>query len=134
MFEIGHIYNRREEIHAQYGGQEQGGISKPSGKPFIFLFTAETGAEYGYKDGWNKDGTFLYTGEGQVGDMGFVRGNRAIRDHKQDNKELHLFRSLGKGKHYEYIGKFTCRPWELGQGTDSLNRARQIIIFHLIEE
>jgi 5-methylcytosine-specific restriction protein A len=133
MFEIGRIYNRRREIHAKYGGQEQGGIATPSGKPFIFLFTAEAGADYGYKDGWNKEGVFLYTGEGQTGDMEFVRGNRAIRDHIENGKALHLFKSLGKGKDYEYIGRFVSHSWEIRQGLDVNKQSRQTIVFNLVQ-
>lgn len=35
-----------------YAGQQQGGISTPAGAPYVFLFTGETGAQYGYSDGW----------------------------------------------------------------------------------
>ena len=81
MFEIGRVYNRRSEIHEPYGGQWQSGISTPRDQPFIFLFTGESGEQYGYEDGWDDNGVFLYTGEGQKGDMEFIGGNRAIRDH-----------------------------------------------------
>ena len=81
MFEVGNIYNRRNDIHDPYGGQRQGGISTPKDQPFVFLFTGESGEQYGYRDGWDVNGVFLYTGEGQVGDMEFRVGNRAVRDH-----------------------------------------------------
>jgi 5-methylcytosine-specific restriction protein A len=71
--------------------------------PLIFLFTGESGEQYGYEDGWDDNGVFLYTGEGQEGDMEFVRGNRAIRDHALDGKDLHLFQALGKGEGYRYL-------------------------------
>ena len=38
--------------------------------------------------------------------MEFVRGNRAIRDHALDGKDLHLFQALGKGEGYRYVGRF----------------------------
>jgi 5-methylcytosine-specific restriction protein A len=50
-FERGRIYNRRDEIHEKFGGQGQGGISTPRATPAIFLFTGETGEQYGYRDG-----------------------------------------------------------------------------------
>jgi hypothetical protein len=50
-FELGRTYNRRDDIHARFGGQRQGGISTPSGVPYIFLFTGESGEQYGY--GWD---------------------------------------------------------------------------------
>ena len=80
MFIQGQIY-RRSHLHDQYGGQRQGGISTPADQPFIFLFSSEAGEQFGYSDGWDEDGVFLYTGEGQRGDMEFVRGNLAIRQH-----------------------------------------------------
>ena len=55
MFEVGQLYNRRLDIHERFRGQRQGGISTPSEHPFIFLFTGESGAAYGYNDGWKKD-------------------------------------------------------------------------------
>jgi 5-methylcytosine-specific restriction enzyme A len=68
MFEIGRFYNRRSEIHEPYGGQWQGGISTPRDRPFIFLFTGESGEQYDYRDGWDGKGVFLTSGN-----MGFAR-------------------------------------------------------------
>jgi 5-methylcytosine-specific restriction enzyme A len=133
VFEIGRVYSRRQEIHGPYGGQWQGGISTPSGWPFILLFTGESGEQYGYQDGWDENGVFHYTGEGQVGDMEFVRGNRAVRDHAKDGKDLHLFEALGKGKGYRYLGVFACSSWEFRQGKDLNGDERRAIVFHLIK-
>ena len=44
-FEIGKIYSRRTDIHARFGGQQQGGISTPASSPIIFLFTGESGEQ-----------------------------------------------------------------------------------------
>lgn len=133
VFEVGRTYDRRQEIHEPYGGQWQGGISTPANQPFIFLFTGESGEQYGYRDGWDQNGVFLYTGEGQVGPMEFTRGNRAIRDHAKDGKDLHLFESLGKGRRYRYLGMFTCPTWEYRQGIDLNGDERQVIVFHLVQ-
>jgi 5-methylcytosine-specific restriction protein A len=62
MFEVGQLYDRRREIHEPYGGQQQGGISTPREHPFVLLFTSQTGEQYGYEDGWEENGVFLYTG------------------------------------------------------------------------
>jgi 5-methylcytosine-specific restriction enzyme A len=43
VFEVGRIYNRRQEIHEPYWGQWQSGISTPADRPFIFLFSGESG-------------------------------------------------------------------------------------------
>jgi 5-methylcytosine-specific restriction enzyme A len=82
------IYNRRRDIHAAFDGQQQGGICTPSRHPLVIAFTGETGEQHGYRDGWSPEGTFRYYGEGQIGDMVFDRGNRAVRDHAADGKDL----------------------------------------------
>jgi 5-methylcytosine-specific restriction enzyme A len=97
------------------------------------MFTGESGEQYGYWDGWDDNGVFLYTGEGQQGDMAFVRGNRAIRDHTLDGKDLHLFHALGKGEGYRYAGRFACPTWEFREGVDVNGDKRQVIVFHLIQ-
>ena len=133
MFEIGKVYDRRQEIHGRYGGQRQGGISTPREWPVVFLFTGESGEQYGYKDGWDENGVFLYTGEGQAGDMTFVRGNRAIRDHAIEGNDLHLFQALGKGAGYRYLGRFACSSWEYREGVDVNEDKRRTIVFHLVQ-
>lgn len=104
-FEIGALYNRRKDIHDVFGGQKQGGISTPSASDFIFLFTGEAGKAHGYDDFVDIEGFHLY-GEGQTGDMQFVRGNLAVRDHRANGKRLLLFQSLGKSRPYRYLGEF----------------------------
>jgi 5-methylcytosine-specific restriction enzyme A len=133
-FEVGEIYDRQKDIHAVFKGQEQGGISTPSDVPLIFLFTGQTGEQYGYRDGWSDEGVFLYTGEGQVGDMLFVRGNRAIRDHAALGKDLLLFEFLGKVGKYRYLGQFFCSSWEIRVGPDKSANLRQAIVFHLVPQ
>ena len=54
MFVLGSTY-RRTDLHKSYGGQRQGGISTPSGRNFILLFTGEQGEQYGYWDGWTEE-------------------------------------------------------------------------------
>ena len=109
------------------------GSATPTHAPFVFLFTADTGEQYGYRDGWSSDNVFLYTGEGQVGDMAFIRGNRAIRDHVADGKDLLLFEALGKGKGYRYLGLFSCASWDTLRGPDKNGTERQVIRFHLLQ-
>jgi 5-methylcytosine-specific restriction enzyme A len=92
-----HIYNRRNDIHAIYGGNWQSGISPSVNQPYIFIFTGKSGHQHGYEDRWDNQNVFSYTGEGQVGDMKFTRGNLALRDHKEKGKRVFLFESESKG-------------------------------------
>lgn len=121
---------RRRDLHAVFGGQEQGGISTPGDYPFIMLFMSATGGDYGYTDRWTPDGVFHYTGEGQLGDQTFVRGNRQIRDHVELGKELHLFEYTRPG-YVEYIGEFTCIGHHTRQAPDVQGNLRDVIVFEL---
>jgi 5-methylcytosine-specific restriction protein A len=119
-------------IHEVFGGQERGGIATPSGCPFVFLFTGESGEQFGYSDGWRPDGIFAYTGEGQSGDMEFVRGNRAIRDHLADGRDLLLFEATRSKGNYRYIGCFAFAGWETVEAPDREANQRKAIVFELV--
>ena len=126
------IRYRRRDLHHQYGGQQQGGISTPAKHPLIFLFTGETGEQFGYRDGWESSNTFHYTGEGQIGNMAFVRGNAAIRDHTSTGKDLHLFEVVAKGL-VRYIDQMVCMNTELVPDVPDRNGGpRTAIVFHLV--
>lgn len=131
-FEVGRIYNRRQDIHREFSGQPQGGISTPREHPVIFLFTGASGKQYGYQDGWDEHGVFVYTGEGQRGDMRFDKGNKAIRDHATNGKDLLLFEKLNSRKGYRFLGVFTCANWEHREGLDVDGNLRLAIVFHLL--
>jgi 5-methylcytosine-specific restriction protein A len=129
MFVQGREY-RRSDLHKQVGGQEQGGISTPSRYPLILLFTGESGEQYGYADGWTNEGLFFYVGEGQVGDMQFIRGNAAIRNHNVFGKDLHLFAYVKKGV-VRYVGQMVCTGYHYQDGPDAQGNRRRMIVFEL---
>lgn len=133
MFIRGKRYNRRQDLHARFAGQQQGGISTPKMYPIILLFTGEQGEQYGYRDGLLADGTYLYTGEGQVGDMEWVRGNRAVRDHMQNGKILHLFTEVKKGT-VEYLGECVYTGHHRRTAPDRNGDSREAIVFELALE
>jgi 5-methylcytosine-specific restriction protein A len=124
-FEIGKSY-KRTDLHDEYSGQGQGGISTPADHNFIMLFTGDSGEQYGYHDLW-LNGIFHYTGEGQSGDMQFTRGNLAIRDHLSNGKTLHLFENLDSG-YVSYVGQMVCTGYH---HRDDIEHERQLIIFEL---
>src|SRR5262245_19571033 len=113
MFIPGQLYRRRD-LHLQFGGQRQGGISTPAKAPFVMLITGDSGSRYGYMDEWTNDGLFAYTGEGQKGPMRFVAGNKAIRDHEKLGKSLHLFEQDKKDKRMLlYVGEMQYADHEI---------------------
>lgn len=129
LFVSGKLY-RRKELHGKYGGQQQAGISTPANYPFISLFSSETGSHYGYKDGWQTVDTYYYTGQGQEGDMQFTRGNKAIRDHIQNNKEIHLFESKKDG-FVKYVGEMLCHGHHYQTAPDFSGNMRKVIVLEL---
>ncbi|MET8049067.1 hypothetical protein ABZU75_15855 [Streptosporangium sp. NPDC005286] len=126
---------RRVELHQRYGGSGQGGISPSRTTPNILIFTdPNSGREHGYYDEWAEDGTFHYTGEGQIGDQTFTRGNKAIRDHMQDGRALQLFE--GSRGTVRYVGEFALdpiTPWSYGRAPETGGGPeRQVIRFHMV--
>ncbi|MDR6988950.1 hypothetical protein J2Y66_003458 [Paenarthrobacter nitroguajacolicus] len=99
----------RASLHAEYRGQEQGGISTPKSTPDVFIFTdPEKGKKYGYDkfEGLREDGNYSYTGEGQVGDQVIdKRGNAALVRSAEQGRIIRLFRT--KGTYATYVGSFT---------------------------
>lgn len=129
---VGKIYDRWPDINVPYGGSRQSGISASNQTPAIFLFTGDSGEQYGYRDAFDDDGVFSYTGEGQVGDMQLTKGNLSITNHAREGRALHVFESLGKGKGQKYIGEFTYVNHSFRRGPDRDGNDRQIIVFHLV--
>jgi len=129
-FAIGQTYHRQNDIHKKFGGSEQAGIVTCSQYPHIFLFKTPTGKDAGYEDGWVDEDTYFYTGQGQKGDMRFVRGNKAILNHQADDKRLYLFQRIKSGR-YEYLGEFRYEDHKFVDGFDFKHRSRKIIRFTL---
>ena len=128
-FRPGRYYGRRKDIHDRFGGQEQGGIITPKNHPVIFLVTGDRGLEFGYNDRFRPDGIMEYYGEGQRGDMSFIRGNRAILDHQEDGKSLLLFRNLG-GR-LQYLGSMRYAGHRIESAPDIEGEIRKVIVFLL---
>ena len=132
QFVPGHLYRRRA-LHAEFGGSYQSGISFSVQAPVVFLFTGESGEKHGYRDGWQEDGTYHYSGEGQVGDMTFTRGNLAIRAHLDDGRGLYLFERVARPTgHVRFIGQMLYAGHRLVPGVpDRDGTARTAIVFVL---
>lgn len=125
---------RRRAIHDTYRGQQQGGISTPRSLGEVLIFTSpKQGAKYGYDryEGLREDGTYSYTGEGQLGDMEWVRGNLAILRAGQEGSPIRLL--VTDGTAATYVGSFTTADpayrWETIPDVNGDDRAA--IIFNL---
>ena len=126
---------KRTTLHGLYGGRQQGGIAPSSTSPNILLFTdAKSGEQWGYFDGWQADGRFYYTGEGQKGDMQMVQGNKAILAHRSDGRAIRLFE--GARGEVVYRGEFVldeAEPYHRAEGPERDSALlREVFVFHLV--
>lgn len=125
------VYDRKTEINGPFGGSLQSGIAASATHPAIFLFTGDSGQQYGYADHW-EEGAYLYTGEGQRGPMTLTRGNRAIANHAEEGRALYLFMSLGKGNGNVYLGEFSCADVLTRTQPDIEGKDREALVFRLV--
>jgi 5-methylcytosine-specific restriction protein A len=128
------LYHRRREIHARFGGQEQGGMMTPAQHNLIFLVTGSSGRQHGYEDHWDGDGsTFFYFGEGQVGDMKFTKANLALRDHSTNGEDVYLFEEVPNRRGYlRYKRQVVCTGYEWVDAPDTKQNVRKAILFELV--
>ena len=123
---------KRTALHRRYGGRQQGGISPSRKSPSVFLFTdPKKGGQHGYiYDGQRKDGLYDYTGEGKSGDQQMTQGNRAIKDHQAEGRELHLFDA--SAKRLTYIGRYEyVRDYRAEAPQKGRDEERLVIVFRL---
>ncbi|WP_122665933.1 hypothetical protein [Pseudomonas viridiflava] len=91
-FAKGETYDRQTEIHGPFGGSSQSGIAPSNKAPVVFLFSGESGEQYGYTAEVNAHGVYSYAGKGQVGEMMPNRGNLAVQQHAATGQASHLFK------------------------------------------
>lgn len=127
---------RRKELHAQYGGKIQGGISPSRSSPNVLIFSdLSVGEQHGYSyDGWDRSdpGLFHYTGEGQFGDQRLDVGNGAILRHAADGRALRVFD--GARGEVRYLGEFRLAdpPYNLAPAHESGGTTvRSVVVFHM---
>ncbi len=123
---------RRTELHAGYGGRRQGGISPSKVSANVFLITApDIGERHGYLyDGPREDGYYHYTGEGQYGDQLMAQGNRAIRDHMAEGRDLQLFSA--RNTELTYIGQYAYEDHYFADAPETNHGVlRSVIVFRL---
>lgn len=130
-FEVGETYSRWL-IHDVFKGERYKGIAKPSDYPFIIIVTSESGSDYGYMDEFLDDDTFLYSGEGPEGDMKMKDGNKALRDHKQNGKAIHLFEDTDLPWIVTYVGEFEYDGHQIDTLADADGQMREAIRFRLV--
>ena len=126
----------RKVIHDRFGGVREGGISPVSTKSRnIMIFShPRANAEHGYEpDVWLDDDTFLYCGEGPIGDQEMVRYNKSILQHAEKDKVLRVFD--GTRGEVTYRGAFELdreNPWFTKASIGFDGKPRNVIMFRMI--
>ena len=122
---------RRVDLHEEYGGRRQSGISNCPKNPIIFIFTNPTHKQDVYEDKWDS-GYFYYSGEGRKGDMTFTGGNRSILNHEQDGKHIFLFENSGESGYWTFVDELKLVDWSYYRIVDEDDIERNGIQFKLL--
>lgn len=106
----------------------------PGRHNLIFLVAGSSGRQHGYEDRWSDDGkTFFYYGEGQLGDMRFIKANLALRDHSTNGEDVHLFEEVpSKSGYLRYRGQMVCTGCDWVDAPDTKKNMRKAILFELV--
>jgi hypothetical protein len=125
---------QRVTLQAEYGGRKQGGIGPSRKTPNVFVFSDPVAGEpHGYYDGWQEDGCFHYTGEGQRGDQEMKSGNASILNHRADQRALRVFE--GARGMVTYVDEFELDENEPFYRTDAPETGdgplREVIVFRM---
>ncbi|WP_166263180.1 HNH endonuclease [Marinobacter caseinilyticus] len=64
--------------------------------------------------------------------MVFSGGNKAIRDHTENGKELLLFEKVSRDGSVRYLGSFICIGFDYREAPDTKEQQRQAIVFQLL--
>ncbi|MFG2743187.1 hypothetical protein [Streptomyces chartreusis] len=135
----------RAEIHPVLGGAGYAGICPAIEKKNVLIFSDDkVGERFGYRDGWLAEDddigpVFTYTGAGKRGDQAMEGGNKAILEHVDKGRTLHLFVAVGKvpgsdTRTHLYVGEFKIdarKPFEIREAKDELGANRNVIVFRL---
>lgn len=120
---------KREYLHDKYGGNRQKGISVSTTYPYIFIFSGKSGQRHGYKDQWENNNIFSYTGEGRLNDMQFTAGNLALRDHIKNGKRVFLFTDSQIRSHVKFEAELILEETDFFIGLDTKGHERIAIKF-----
>lgn len=124
----------RRKLHDIYGGIRQGGISPSTRSSNVFLFTDDAANyEHGYeRDYWEDDVTFMYCGDGQVGNQTLSGRNGTILNHIKHGRKLRLFSPVAGL--VTYLGELEIdqsNPFTFKKGIGRDGKERNVVMFRL---
>ena len=133
-FEVGKDYDRKLEIHGPSGGQGSGnrtaGIAQVRGFQYIFWNPHKKL----YANRWiHMPHEFIYTGEGNFGDMKETRSTNAdlIRCEESGHRVGVFYKMVREGSHWRYLGEYRIIQHAFGLSKDTAGNWRRDLRFHL---
>lgn len=96
------------------------------------MFHTEEPNQQFYRDGFDRDGIYWYSGEGVAGDMTWNHTNRAIRDHAQSGCDLLFFeRAQRKDGLWRFSNNLQYATHKIEPRPDKTGQIRSAIVFGL---
>ena len=127
---------RRADLHRRFGGSKQSGISSSARTPNVMVFSdPEVGRAFGYDkhEGRREDGSYRYTGEGQVGhQVATSQGNAALLSAEERGRAIRLF--IKDGRDATYIGEYSLGDpkYLVERARDRDGRERNVLVFNFV--
>ena len=130
-FRLGEKY-KRDDLISAFKGAFQGGINICKRTNTIVITSKHTGNRI-YDDKLFDGDIMYYTGEGQVGDQRMWKGNKAILDAKDMDRDIHLFVRF-KPTEYTYFGivELVDSPYYVDE-RDVEGNMRKVIKFPMMQ-
>ena len=122
-----------QEVEKQFGIKIAGfgrGINPTQTTIVLISSIKKSGNSFVYHDKWTKDGEYIYSGEGKIGDQKLNKGNLAIKNAELDNKKLHLFVKFSPQEYY-YQGVFELVEYTYEDDKDEDGNMRKEYKFRL---
>ena len=121
------------QVEEQFGIRISGfgrGINPTDSTVVLISSIGKAGGNFVYHDKWTADGEYLYSGEGKTGNQTMTKGNLAIRDAAQNDKQIHLFVKFSPQEYY-YQGIFELVDYTYEDDRDEGGSIRKEYKFRL---
>lgn len=122
-----------QEVEDQFGIKISGfgrGINPTESSIVLISSIGIENGSFVYHDHWDENGDYIYSGEGQIGDMRMTGRNEAIKDAAKNGKTLYLFVKFSSTEYY-FQGRFVCIDIKYEDDKDKNGDLRREIKFRL---
>ena len=122
-----------QEVENQFGIKIAGfgrGINITESSVVLISSIDKEDGSFVYHDHWTENGDYIYSGEGQVGNQLYTKGNKAIAEAAKDGKTLYLFVKFSSTEYY-FQGRVICEDVSYEDDKDKNGEMRKEYKFRL---